>query len=160
MGQYLKLFNTHTNYQNFVNSGQMLTPNVSHCVAENEVHYNEVLPVNQELWAKFKQLYGSKVTNEDRRLFATYPMTYEIYNDEYYDDNVQVGYAHWMEIHTDVTPCFSYNNPNPDYRSLSDLNISGGNNLYITNQNETATFDDFIGLGSDNHIWFRATCGK
>lgn len=41
MGQYLKLFDTHINYQNFVNSGQMLRPNVSHCIQENEVHYNK-----------------------------------------------------------------------------------------------------------------------
>jgi hypothetical protein len=33
----------------------MLRPNVSHCVSENEVHYNPrgVLPENQELWEKF-----------------------------------------------------------------------------------------------------------
>lgn len=43
MGQYLKLFDTHINYQNFVNSGQMLKPNVSHCFTENEVHYNPLV---------------------------------------------------------------------------------------------------------------------
>lgn len=40
MGQYLKLFGTHENYEDFVESGEMLKPNVSHCVQENEVHYN------------------------------------------------------------------------------------------------------------------------
>lgn len=45
MGQYLKLFNTHTNYQNFVNSGEMMKPNVSHCIQETHVHYNS-LPDN------------------------------------------------------------------------------------------------------------------
>lgn len=41
MGQYLKLFETHENYEDFVESGEMLRPNVSHCVQENEVHYNQ-----------------------------------------------------------------------------------------------------------------------
>jgi hypothetical protein len=40
MGQYLKLFDTHENYADFVESGEMLRPNVSHCIQENEVHYN------------------------------------------------------------------------------------------------------------------------
>ena len=37
---YLKLFENHNNYENFVDGGTMEKPNVSHCVQENEVHYN------------------------------------------------------------------------------------------------------------------------
>lgn len=48
MGQYLKLFNTHTNYQNFVNSGEMLRPNVSHCVVDQHVHYNPFIDYSKE----------------------------------------------------------------------------------------------------------------
>lgn len=40
MGQYLKLFETHENYEDFVESGKILELNVSHCIQENEVHYN------------------------------------------------------------------------------------------------------------------------
>ena len=42
MSEYLKLFDTHTNYENFVDSGTMVKPNVSYCVEQNEVHYNPV----------------------------------------------------------------------------------------------------------------------
>ena len=38
--KYLKLFNNHTEYDDFVSGGTMVKPNVSHCVQENEVHYN------------------------------------------------------------------------------------------------------------------------
>lgn len=37
---YLKLFQTHEEYEAFVSGGTMLRPNVSHCVSENEIHYN------------------------------------------------------------------------------------------------------------------------
>ena len=37
---YLKLFQTHQEYETFVSGGTMVRPNVSHCVSENEVHYN------------------------------------------------------------------------------------------------------------------------
>lgn len=39
MGRYLKLFKTHENYADFVESKQLIRPNVSHCLAQNEVHY-------------------------------------------------------------------------------------------------------------------------
>lgn len=40
--KYLKLFDTHSNYETFAGDtlNPMIKPNVSHCVSENEVHYN------------------------------------------------------------------------------------------------------------------------
>ena len=40
--KYLKLFDTHSNYETFAGDtlNPMIKPNVSHCVQENEVHYN------------------------------------------------------------------------------------------------------------------------
>jgi hypothetical protein len=40
--RYLKLFENHSNYEDFVEGGTMEKPNVSHCVSENEVHYNPI----------------------------------------------------------------------------------------------------------------------
>ena len=40
MGKYLKLFETHTEYQTYAQSGDMIKPNVSYCEDNNEVHYN------------------------------------------------------------------------------------------------------------------------
>ena len=39
---YLKLFQNHSEYEAFVSGGTMEKPNVSHCVEENEVHYNPI----------------------------------------------------------------------------------------------------------------------
>lgn len=38
--EYLKSFNNHSDYETYVNSGDMVRPNVSLCVEENEMHYN------------------------------------------------------------------------------------------------------------------------
>ena len=40
MSKYLKLFETHTEYQTYEQSGDMIKPNVSYCKDNNEVHYN------------------------------------------------------------------------------------------------------------------------
>lgn len=48
---YLKLFENHSQYETFINGGGgMLRPNVSHCVQENEVHYN---PIETRLIVKY-----------------------------------------------------------------------------------------------------------
>ena len=38
--KYIKLFENHFEYEDFVSGDTMAKPNVSHCVSENEVHYN------------------------------------------------------------------------------------------------------------------------
>lgn len=38
--EYLKLFDNHAEYEGFVSGGTMVRPNVSHCVQENDIHYN------------------------------------------------------------------------------------------------------------------------
>ena len=43
MGKYLKLFETHSQYEAYVVGGEYLRPNVSHCISEDDVHYT--LPI-------------------------------------------------------------------------------------------------------------------
>ena len=40
--KYLKLFETDAEYQTFKQTDEFIKPNVSHCVQENEVHYNPI----------------------------------------------------------------------------------------------------------------------
>jgi hypothetical protein len=40
MGKYIKKFDTHSDYEDFIETEDFIKPNVSHCVQENEVHYN------------------------------------------------------------------------------------------------------------------------
>ena len=40
MSNYLKKFNSHTNYEAYINSSDKLLPNVSYCKLGDELHYN------------------------------------------------------------------------------------------------------------------------
>ena len=42
MTDYLKLFETHSQYEAYMGGGEIVLPNVSHCINENEVHYNPI----------------------------------------------------------------------------------------------------------------------
>lgn len=80
MGNFIKLFENHKKYDAFVSLNGINRPNVSHCVKENEVHYNPVdlifngheyvdlgLP-SGTLWAKnalpMKYQWGSTVASQ------------------------------------------------------------------------------------------------
>ena len=60
MGKYLKLFSTHAEYQAFKQTSDFIKPNVSHCVQENEVHYNPW--VETRVVAKFNVTSTSSAT--------------------------------------------------------------------------------------------------
>lgn len=47
MGKYIKIFDNHSDYNQFIISGQAASPNVSYCMNENEVHYNPEIFVNE-----------------------------------------------------------------------------------------------------------------
>ena len=51
MGKYLKLFDTHSDYNTYINSQDKVLPNVSYCENENELHYNPY--ADPRLIAKF-----------------------------------------------------------------------------------------------------------
>jgi len=48
MGKYLKLFETHSEYQTYISGDNVLKPNVSYCEDENEVHYNPYIDYSSE----------------------------------------------------------------------------------------------------------------
>lgn len=44
--EYLKLFESHQGYEGYSESSDFITPNVSYCEQENEVHYNPYIRPN------------------------------------------------------------------------------------------------------------------
>lgn len=42
MKTYLKKFDTHSDYETFIESTDFILPNISVCDDENEVHYNNL----------------------------------------------------------------------------------------------------------------------
>lgn len=43
MGNYIKLFETHSAYNTYITGGDAILPNVSYCEDQNEVHYNPIV---------------------------------------------------------------------------------------------------------------------
>ncbi len=68
---YLKLFQNHEEYETFVSGDTMVKPNVSHCIEENEVHYNKRTWADEYLTFEalesgtFTMTIGSAVTTGD-----------------------------------------------------------------------------------------------
>ena len=59
--EFLKLFQNHGGYQDFVSGGTMVKPNVSHCISENEVHYNPLVdPYNGKAYVDLGLTSGTK----------------------------------------------------------------------------------------------------
>jgi hypothetical protein len=40
MGKYIKKFDTHSDYEDFIETEDFIRPNVSYCVDNKDVHYN------------------------------------------------------------------------------------------------------------------------
>ena len=60
MIKYLKLFETHVDYNTYINSQDKVLPNVSYCKNENEVHYNPY--TDPRLITKFNVVDDSEPT--------------------------------------------------------------------------------------------------
>ena len=65
MTDYLKLFETHSQYEAYM-AGEVVLPNVSHCIIENEVHYN---PIQHD----YSQDYFTIVAKESGTITFAYP---------------------------------------------------------------------------------------
>lgn len=86
---YIKKFETHNDFKAFEGSAEMVRPNVSHCVQENEVHYRQnvsVLSGNEAAWEEYQQWICEDTDRLERDLvniFSKYAV--DVYN--YNDDN-------------------------------------------------------------------------
>ena len=48
MFKYLKLYKTHEEYEDYLQSPEFTLPNVTHCIKQNDVHYNPLGPIVYE----------------------------------------------------------------------------------------------------------------
>ena len=53
MGKYIKLFDTHFEYNTYISGQDAILPNVSYCEDNNDVHYNPFVPTETRLIATF-----------------------------------------------------------------------------------------------------------
>ena len=58
MADYLKLFETHSQYEAYM-GGEIALPNVSHCISENEVHYNPIHDYSKDYFTTIAKESGT-----------------------------------------------------------------------------------------------------
>lgn len=77
--KYIKLFGNHSGYTEYMENNEVTHPNVSHCIQENEVHYdnNMVLPGNEEVWELYSSLVcdSARLDEDLRNIFSKYQVS-------------------------------------------------------------------------------------
>lgn len=98
MKEYIKLFNNHDAYTAFTQTEDFVKPNVSHCITENEVHYNPFVP---PFFCKLTLNNGSTVELE-----GSGELTQAMVSDQYKDTLVS---AEIGELCTSIGQAAFYN---------------------------------------------------
>ena len=76
MGKYIKLFNSHSDYEDFTESEDFILPNVSRCDSEKDIHYSHALSYQDYL-----QKYLTFVPKENTTFsFSTNNINYSLDN--------------------------------------------------------------------------------
>ena len=97
MGDYLKLFETHSAYNTYINGGDVALPNVSYCEDMNEVHYN---PLDySKMYLTFDILTDGTIT------FKRYYSYSPVVTVQYSKDNGST----WTSITTTTTTAITIN---------------------------------------------------
>ena len=135
MGKYIKTFEYHDDYSDFINSNDFIKPNVSHCINENEVHYNPLLPSGT--------LYrGNDIIAQNE---VHYDETSNFYDNLLYLGNFQVNTITYDKITINLfkgAQDVTVTNDNSDISFDYSMN---GNilSIYISNGERTGSYDSF-----------------
>ena len=133
--KYLKLFDNHAEYEGFVSGETMVRPNVSHCVQENEVHYNGVPYVTI---IDVVNIVKNSTTDKQ-----SHGMTY-------YYENYTFGYG---TTYTNINPTFHLDGYNPIYNE-NQTEVEGFYERYVTNDMSDGDNKCYIYRNPSTDEWF------
>ena len=89
MGKYIKLFGEHSQYETFIGGEgdtEFIKPNVSHCIEENEVHYNPIIHDYSKDYLTFDILEsGAIIWKASSEQIVGKTISYSINNGEWTD---------------------------------------------------------------------------
>ena len=98
MGDYIKSFNTHANYESYINGSEVIIPNISYCGSEGQVHFNkDILPV------EFLANYTTTNHSDD-----SYPEFYKYCVADYVNDGIYIDNTKFIGA---LTPYLEYYHP-------------------------------------------------
>lgn len=137
--KYIKLFENHSGYEDFVSGGTMEKPNISHCVQENDVHYNSL--IDKVLVVKYvPELLTVLIEQGDevgQNVYDTQIVPTQLY---FYNNNFGVlGSNMFSKVEIDGVEVL-----------VSDLDASGGTYQFSTESEHTVVYTlkdpTFIGV--------------
>ncbi len=136
---YLKLFQTHAEYEDFVSGGTMMKPNVSHCIQENEVHYNP---------HTFADEYFTTIARENGTI------SFNILKSMGTDMITSMSYS----TDNGETWTTTQNQNDKEEHLVINVNVSEGDKvLWKGNATQLGYFDE-DGIGADVGSFFSSTC--
>lgn len=77
--EYLKLFENHSQYEDFIETEDFVRPNVSHCIEQEEVHYNPIIHDYSKDYLTFVALEDNTSFGFTDRL-SNYQLSYSLDN--------------------------------------------------------------------------------
>lgn len=167
MGKYIKKFDTHSDYEDFIETEDFIRPNVSYCVDNKDVHYNPYVdPFNGHAYVDLGLPSGTlwatmnvgATSETDYGNYYMYGMGSRTYNN---DDTPYAGTENPLDLSKDTAAQVwggSWHMPtqaqmqeltaNTTYQWVTDYNGSGINGGLFTAQNGKSVF--FPAAGSWN----------
>lgn len=139
----LKLFQTHSEYDAFVSGGTMVKPNVSHCITENEVHYNPWVRPN--LCYRYYSEHGTYLLCDNKgrilRLInhGYYVLGWQGVTTKLYHDESDTGHFFVAE------GAFNKYGVSPDYINIFETAYDSSNNtIYLKDNKFTWEGTDYV----------------
>ena len=98
MAENLKLFNEHSEYEDFIQTDDFIRPNVSYCIQEDEVHYNSITPHIIVKFFNGNQLVKEFEVEQQEESWNNYDEEYYINSDTYDIEQEQYLQTNSIEI--------------------------------------------------------------
>ena len=149
MAIYLKKFENHTQYETYTASTEFITPNVSLCAQENEVHYNPyVEPIETRLVAKYNV---TSTSNPTRIGYSTSGFS-AIEIDGVVQPSVVSAYT--FSTTGEHTVKYTLTDPTIIEHTLT----NSCNTTWYIYTCKTTTRKERISANISNTVWYRYTC--
>lgn len=145
--KYIQLFNNHSNYTEFIETDEFIKPNVSHCIEQNEIHYNPIDPFNGHAYVDLGLPSGTKWATMN--VGANNETDYGLY----FAWGETQGYA---DVSTKAFSWSDYKfNPNGDSSTFTKYNETDGKTVLDLEDDAAA-----VNWGGDWHMPTKEQCDE